>query len=80
MNESQAKERVGENVFDVKKWSASVLRTPREAEQKIAELLLEGRVIRNIVSVGNNYSWCVNNKYYSPFMVPVGGVDPVSIL
>ena len=46
-----------DNVFDFREWSAPVLETPEELIEKLQELKLEGRVIKDIVAVGKGYNW-----------------------
>jgi len=49
------------NEFSFWEWSAPILQTPEEALQKLKELQLEGRVIKDIISVGMGYGWTEDN-------------------
>lgn len=45
------------NQFSFWEWSAPVLQTPEEVLQKLKELRLEGRIIKDIIAVGMGYGW-----------------------
>ena len=50
-----------DNTFSFWEWSAPVLQTPEEVLQKLNELRLDGRVIKDIISVGMGYGWTEDN-------------------
>lgn len=50
-----------DNEFSFWEWSAPILQTPEEVRQKLNELQLEGRVIKDIVAVGMGYGWTEDN-------------------
>ena len=46
-----------DNQFSFWEWSAPVLQTPEELLQKVKELRLEGRVVKDIIAIGMGYDW-----------------------
>ncbi len=46
-----------DNRFDYWSWSAPILQTPEEVIQKVHELQLVDRVVKNIIAVGMGYNW-----------------------
>lgn len=61
MKVSEGKNQYKNNVFDGWEWSAPRLQTYEEALQKVKELKLEGRVIKNFYAVGMGYNWTDND-------------------
>ena len=55
---SEGKNNYENNEFSFWEWSAPILQTPEEVMQKVNELKLIGRKIRNIYAVGMGYNWC----------------------
>lgn len=47
--------------FSFWEWSAPILQKPEEAVQKLKELHLEGRVVKDIIAVGMGYGWTADN-------------------
>lgn len=45
------------NEFSFWTWSAPVLQTPEEVVEKVKELKLEGRVIKDVIAIGLGYNW-----------------------
>lgn len=41
--------------------SAPILQTPEEVLQKLKELHLEGRVVKDVIAVGMGYGWTEDN-------------------
>ena len=52
---SKGKNQFQDNKYSFWEWSAPVLQTPEEVMEKVKELKLEGRVIKDIVAVGFGY-------------------------
>lgn len=50
-----------DNRFSFWVWSAPILQTPEEVVQKVKELRLEGRVIKDIIAIGMGYGWTDDN-------------------
>ena len=46
-----------DNKFSFWSWSAPVLQSPEEVLQKLKELQLEGRIVKDIIAVGLGYNW-----------------------
>lgn len=57
MIKSEGNNRYQDNEFSFWEWSAPVLQTPEELLQKVKELKLEGRVVKDIIAVGMGYDW-----------------------
>ena len=49
------------NEFSFWEWSAPILQTPHEVLQKLQELQLEGRVVKDIIAIGMGYGWTTDN-------------------
>lgn len=47
--------------FSFWEWSAPILQTPEEVLQKLKELHLEGRVVKDVIAVGMGYGWTEDN-------------------
>lgn len=50
-----------DNQFSFWEWSAPILQTPEEVVQKIKELHLEGRTVKDIIAIGMGYGWTDDN-------------------
>ena len=55
---SNGTNRYPNNEFSFWDWSAPVLQTPEEILQKLKELRLEGRVVKDIIAIGMGYEMC----------------------
>lgn len=57
------------NEFSFWEWSAPILQKPEEVLQKLQELRLEGRVVKDMIAIGMGYGWTTDNileMTYSP--------------
>jgi len=54
---SKGKNSFPDNKFNFMEWSASILQTPEEVIQKVHELRLVERVVKDIIAVGMGYNW-----------------------
>ncbi len=57
---SDGKNQFPDNRFEYWEWSAPILQTPEEVMQKVYELRIENRIVRDIVAIGMGYNW---NEY-----------------
>ncbi len=55
------------NKFSFWAWSADVLQTPKEVMEKVRELKLVGRVVRDIITIDMAYNWTDNGICESIF-------------
>ena len=61
MIKSDGKNQFKNNEFLYWEWSAPVLQTYEEIVDKLRELRLEGRVVKNVYCIGMAYNWREDN-------------------
>ena len=49
------------NEFSFWEWSAPILQTPEEVQQKLNDPHPEGRVLKDIIAIGMGYGWTTDN-------------------